>query len=233
MAVLDHFLFNSDYPTDKILFVLKGSTTISGFRTLHYIKTDMPVQLYMEGDYKIQGQSEIYPIHTYGGPLFTGLYSCVINGKCEAAIIIYDFYQQYSNKTFEYRIWGVAKDEDTKNIEISGNVNMMANKMAIDSDYDYPRFLGDGTISVDQTINHGLGYTPILKYWRKESNMEWNPSEYPGVYVDAYLSASRGWLGTPLTSQAQGDQLEVSNDWLKSVKLDGTNMEFYYRMYAS
>lgn len=242
MAVLDHFLFNSDYPTDKILWakteIITLHSTSSNRSTQIEFDTGIKGQLYAEGDYKLTTSDEVAPMldvaGSFIGPedLFVSIYSYMKNGTCWIGINWYDFTANcsYNNKKVEYRAWAYGSEEGTKNVDTGPTVNVAKNVLTLDSDADYPRLVGEGLLLSNQTVTHSMGFIPLVKYWRLYPNQTM-PS---GETTDVYMNVARGFIGDASGTTANlSDEINVTKATLKAAPLRSSEtITYYYRMYA-
>ena len=237
MAILEHFLFNSDYPTDKILWMNKGEITITSGDNGQLINTGMPVQLMVEGDWNFVGSDEVYPIDAnfiIGGIVPNGS-SFMVNGACHLYMYFSTLSSESVGKKIEYRIWGIARDEDAKNIDINGNTSQAAPKLTLSTDSNYPRFVGDGMLGIGQTFTHNLGYVPQVKIWGFTSNVGPIPGITPATYVDAYnFNSMRGYFGN-IANTPPVASLVITDKYIRSIVPSGYSdfNSYYYRMYIA
>lgn len=238
MAVLEHFLFNSDYPADKIVYMKKGTMTIRYnqiFRPqFDFIETGVGTQLYAEGDYKFDGSDEVYPLDGHSGPFpASSLISFMKDGTCIIAPMFLTTNPAHDGKQVEYRIWAYYGEQEAKNIDISDTTNVAKPKLAFTSDNNYPRFIGDGNFTLGQTYDHNLGFIPLTKCWRKTAN-----SEIPmpsGTYIaDMYQPMSVAYFGNAGANDEpfRNSMYQVSKTSIKTYAGSGGSSDgIYFRMY--
>lgn len=238
MAVLDHFLFNSDYPTDKIAFAYTGTMTINKtFQPMIVpVDTGISTLLYAEGDYKVSGSNRIRPLNAFSGESIIGsLVSYMNNGKCYIAPYWISTDSSNINKTIEFRIWGFYDEASAKNINMSKTASVAKPVLVFNSDENYPRFIGDGFISQGQTYTHNLGYIPLVKTWRLVKN---NPIPLPGgtLTVDTYSPLATAYFGNPNTTSDpyRTQEIQVSRTTIKTYTDSSAKSGegLYYRMYV-
>lgn len=170
MAVLEHFLFNSDYPADKLVFMKEVSVTIQQTWTPNcaFINTNCPVLLYPEGDYHVGSSTNVYPIcgvQFEGNTILTDVWTYMHNGECWIVPNARAFNSSDVGKTVNFRIWAYYGESEAKNTDISLTVNAAKPKLAINSDENYPRFIGDAYVTQGQEYTHSLGVIPYVKAW--------------------------------------------------------------------
>jgi hypothetical protein len=239
MAILDHFLFNSDYPTDKIVFATKETATIksggASNPTYFVINTGIKTQLYTEGDFKIEGSDAFYPLLPQNGlrpPIMGNTTSSMINGECWVGAYLFDWSGgEYAGKKVEMRLWAYCDEKDGENADIGATTNMFTPKLALTSDENYPKYIGSGFLNYGDVYYHRLGYIPLVKIWTHQVNV---PIE-PGVTGDAYYNAGFGYFGYPDVSRHSIDELiQVTNDRITTY-YDPSQTGYdgiYYRMYS-
>lgn len=190
MSNLKNFLFNSDYPTDKIVYATTGKIKITSSSPwvvlFDHHNTHIKTQLYAEGVYKIQGDDAIYPMTRMRArnTITTEAVTFMHGGECYASAYAISYNGSLLNKEITYWMWCYADEKEAKNIDITPTANLNENILSFDSDVNYPRFISDGFIEQGGTYTHGLGYKPYVKAWNKEYSEIEDPNG-----SDAYISA--------------------------------------------
>lgn len=234
MADPSHFLFNSDYPTDKIAFATTGSHTYaspSGVKYV-YINTHVPTMLYAEGDYKIRGSNASYSMED-GYDSDARLITFMYNGECWVGLEL-QYYDDSYGKIMDYRIWAYYGEEDGKNADIGATANITNRKLIFNSDENYPRFLADGYIVMGGWHPHGLGYIPIVKTWTQSPERSIpNPNGGGNINVQYYYKAPIGYFGNADISSYSADIIHVTNEhiWTHARQYPGDGVGVYYRIY--
>ena len=196
------------------------------------IRTGIGTQIYVEGDYRLRGSNEIYPlgVGTVGiGLIQNDLGAYMENGECVTIVYFYAFDEEEIGKTLDYRIWGYYDESAAKNIDIGTTSNIAKPKLTIDSDYNYPRFIGDGWVSQGQTYTHNLGYIPLVKAWIKTK--AWLDDE---TQVDYFKpSGTDLFFGNPESDPFRSSVIQVTNTQIKTFRNpDSENIDkTYFRMY--
>ena len=237
MAILEHFLFNSDYPTDKIVFMHEGEITLTATWTpcIDYVNTHIPTQLYGEGDYKLPGSDAVYPMDGMqegGSSTMLALASFMYNGECWVCPVAYTFESSLVGKKIKYRMWAYYGEETAKNTEIGTTANAAKPKLVMTSDENYPRFVGEGYVAQGQSYTHNLGYIPLVKTWSFIQN---SPTPMPGgttVNLDIYQQIYSAYFGTP-TGYYNESIIQVSNTTISTFPTTGSGrpVGVYFRMY--
>ena len=243
MAVLEHFLFNSDYPTDKLVFLQEGSVKPTStwqwyFKTFN---TKIKTQLYFEGDYSIQGSTNVYPITNSKQyeHMFVALASFMYNGECYVSVGAFTVDSGTINKTVNFRVWGIYGEEDAKNTDIGQTANAAKPKLTLTSDEEYPRFVGEGHMIPGEEYQHKLGFIPMLKAWGKfngdfpisDTSTTVNVDYYEPIGFDMYF-------GYPPNSQTGRSQhLQVTKNKINTyTEPSGSGLDqpidIYFRMYT-
>lgn len=241
MANLKNFLFNSDYSTDKIAYTKKDTYKITGSPSLTpryiFLNTHIATQLYAEGDYKIDGTDDVYPMGTWGSVIVpVACVSFMYNGECWLAIGVYAVDSSAINKTIEYRIWAYYGEKDAKNVDMPATVNTNQTRLALNSDENYPRFITDVEIAVGQTYTHSLGYIPYVKVWSKVSNEDVpKPDGGSGtIRTDTYASTPYAYFGDATSDAFSAYEVQVSDSTIKTYAGHGGYEpdHQYFRIYA-
>ena len=224
MANPEHFLFNSDYPTDKIVWMVEGTISITPQtikKDWYYesYNTHSPVMLYAEGDYYFEDEpGVVYPMQE------------LLDGDNIMAI------RDHMSRTMHYRMWAYASESEAKNTDFGPTANIAKPRIVFTSDENYPKFVGDGFLACGSSYTHSLGYMPLVKKWHFWKNREvFDPVNYGQyIYADYYSPEGYGFFGTPWVNDSWRDKIvQVTNSQLitfsgpETASGDGN----YYRMY--
>lgn len=244
MSTLEHFLFNSDYPTEKIVHMHEGRIEMSSGLTFYrdYVNTHIPVQLYTEGDYKISGSDSVYPFGMMGNNdethVITTLGSFMYQGECWVSVVVAPFGEAALGKTLSYRIWSYYDEETAKNTDIKMTTDIAKPRIALTSDDNYPKFVGSGYVTQGQSYNHNLGYIPITKTWSLVENSTFILPGGITVTADAYVPQSYVYFGDASSLYGwSGDVVQVSNTQIITYPPNPTEPDetvpsgVYFRMY--
>lgn len=243
MADIEHFLFNSDYPTDKIVFTQKDKFQITAAWTLitKFINTHIPVLLYADGDYTLPNSTAVYPIDGRSNAetitaitLITFMYQ----GECWIEMAAISFNSSLEGKSLPYRIWCYYDEDKSENIDISATTNLSGPKIAFTSDNNYPRFIGSGYINQGQSYNHNLGFIPIVKTWSVTKNAQVTMPDGSTAYTDLYGLNQSPYFGNASNYYGWGDgTVQVSDTYIKTYipssmpEGDEVPSGVYFRMY--
>jgi hypothetical protein len=238
MSDLKNFLFNSDYPTDKIVYTTTGKikiTSSSPWVVMYdHHNTHINAQLYAEGVYKIEGDDTIYPMVTVSTrqSIMSGAVTFMNWDECYVSACFISF-GGLLNKEVTYWMWCYADEKQSKNIDIMPTSTVNKNILSLDSDANYPRFIGDGFIEQGGSYTHGLGYKPYVKAWNK-MHYEIEDPEGSGtnITIDGY----------EITAEAYFGEYTEDNPWV--IRVTDTQISagpttdpdyyrgYYYRLYA-
>lgn len=241
MSNLKNFLFNSDYPMDKIAFTKKDSFTIpssQAFRPhLVYTNTHIKTQLYAEGDYTVNGQNIVRPMGNGGhdGITVHG-FAFMYNGECWVGIAVYATQSSAVGKVINYRLWAYYGDKDAKNADISATANTNQSRLSLNTDNNYPRFILDGEIANGQKYTHSLGFIPYVKTWQKYTNVEIDAPDGSGttITINSYEQNSAAYFGDASSDVFRAIMTQVSDTEVITYSTDDPNdsQYVYFRLYA-
>lgn len=192
MANLERFIFNSDYPMDKIVFYGYGSTTIpaksgstNGTKTIniphHLLFTPLPLAVCATNEAFTDTRTFEPVPDTWGMNLV----------QADATNITIKFENgQTSTKTVYYRVYGLLPENATQEV---GKNSRQSSKLIFNTDLVYAPLIFSGIVTEDldtthvanvnvthgykeiQTqasrieIEHNLGRSPFVLYWRETS----------------------------------------------------------------
>lgn len=221
LDTLYRFIFNSDYPTDKIVYLKEGSVQLdsSGQAT---VTLDMPLDRvpYIKGCISLDDWQTSIGLGTTrlaSGGNITDLILANIGYWGDDVELQLDL-DRHANATVKYRLWGVIAENDT-GIEASKNNTISKTKLAFSTDNNYPRLIKEGIAKSGETVAHNLKRVPYVDYWYSyASNVKQPMYEPTGVMTTA---ASTNWP----TVSADEDNLYFK-------QLNGTNIYYYYRIYG-
>ena len=204
MEFLDRFVFNSDYPMDKVVFCSYGNTTIpaksggtNGTRTItiphNLLFTPLPIA--------VCATSEAFTdTRTYEPVPDTWGMNVV---QADASNITIKFENgEASTKTVYYRVYGLLPENATQE---AGKTSRQSSSLIFDTDKVYAPLIFSGIITTDldstnvATVNvtfgfkelqtqanrivveHNLGKSPYIMYWRETSGTI-SVIGYPDMY---------------------------------------------------
>lgn len=235
MAIPEHFLFDSDYPTDKIAFLDKGEMTISQTTwqvQYELINTHIKTLVYPEGDWNIQGSSEIHPMEDTPTGVRCYVGSFMYQGECWICKIIFHFHQEDSGKIIEYRLWGVVSENEGKNADVGLTASVAKPSLQFTSDENYPKFVLDGTIDQGQTFTHDLGYIPITKIWRMYHETITMPDS-SSANIDLWQPDYSAYFGSSGQGWDTSDVTQITKTQLRTFPNSYGGLKVYFRMYIA
>lgn len=173
---LNRFLFNSDYPTDKIVWLYEGQfTTTDDIDTIeinmaNVVGTAAPI--FVKGAVTLDDWATSIMIGTNysqaGKNASVELrYSCY-NGQ--ARVLLYPDFRSFPNRTAKYRLWAVQREDIDFAIDYGKNSAVSKSRMKFNSNLNYPRLYKDGVAKSGETIQHDLGKIPYVDYWYQIQN---------------------------------------------------------------
>lgn len=217
LDTLYRFIFNSDYPTDKVVWLYEGSVKLnsSGQATV-----TLDIQLdrvpYIKGCISLDDWQTSIGLGTTrlasGGNVTDLIIANVYNSELDLNL------QRHANATVKYRLWGVLSENDT-GIEANRNNAISKTKLAFSTDNNYPRLIKEGIAKSGETVHHGLGRIPYADYWYSWANNMNYPSYEPSGVMTTAASAN-----VPTMSA------DKDNVYFKQV--GGSDVYYYYRIYG-
>lgn len=228
---LGHFIFNSDYPTDKIVWLKEGQTTSPSSVTTKYVNFNMldifgtNLPIFVKGAYSFNNWQSAYMIGTrnsatnepdtyidvglrYGGK------NSVIPPAGTLQLSVATTNSQGASKSLKYRLWGVVPEFTQQAVDRPKNSSATKSKLIFNSDMNYPRLFKDGVANAGDVITHNLGRAPYVDYWVLSNDITgtWNYNPTGG--------AGSGYTGAGIRANNS------------TVTFWGSNTVYYYRIYA-
>lgn len=217
LDTLYRFIFNSDYPTDKVVWLYEGSVKLnsSGQATVA-----LDIQLdrvpYIKGCISLDDWQTSIGLGTTrlasGGNVTDLIIANVYNSELDLNL------QRHANATVKYRLWGVLSENDT-GIEANRNNAISKTKLAFSTDNNYPRLIKEGIAKSGETVAHNLKRIPYVDYWYSWANNMQYPSYEPSGVMTTAASAN-----VPTMSA------DEDNVYFKQV--GGSDVYYYYRIYG-
>ena len=161
LDTLYRFIFNSDYPTDKVVWLYEGSVKLnsSGQATV-----TLDIQLdrvpYIKGCISLDDWQTSIGLGTTrlasGGNVTDLIIANVYNSELDLNL------QRHANATVKYRLWGVLSENDT-GIEANRNNAISKTKLAFSTDNNYPRLIKEGIAKSGETVGLFMLGIPLIK----------------------------------------------------------------------
>ena len=198
MAVLEHFSFNSDFAPDNIVFMQEGSGTIEDvdgtYGVAVKINTHIKTLVFADGDY-LSTDGERFPFGQTTEKVDCECYSAMCNGECWLFVTITSSEASDVGKTVPFRVWGYCDEQDGKNADIGTTANISKQVLSLDSDNNYPKYIGSFHAERTVAYNHNLGFIPICKVWVYLDNMPVKLPDGTHLVVTLVGKREKGFLG--------------------------------------
>ena len=225
---LNHFLLNSDFPMDKVVWMFEGESNTSQYSSTT-IRNNLPYKnypIFAKGMATIDNWQTAFPLGA-SRPLSDKPYdstslSYIVNND-DHYIYLSWFINSTSNATIKYRLWAVAREDYDLGNDYgkTSSYNYSKTHLKFDSTKNYPRLIKDGIAKSGDTITHGLGYTPHVDFWWTATNDNFN---YGWNYTPSGRLGSQSST-TPATIQATDQTITFKQNY-------GSDIYYYYRIYA-
>lgn len=224
---LNHFIFNSDYPTDKIVWLKEGQTTTPssvGNKTVTFNMANelgSPLSIFVKGAWSNDNWATSYMIGTSrtatsSPQMYIGTYLDWNNNNLRLQIQISN--SAATSKTIKYRLWGVVRDDAQQAVEYPKNASVGKAKLIFNTELNYPRLYKDGIAKAGDVIEHNLQKIPYVDFWQSITSSDNQFSKY-------WIYRNRtGGFG----SQNESDCIRATDT---TITFMGTGY-YYYRIYA-
>ena len=164
------FLKNSDYPMDKVVLMVEGSIVLNNW-DLPYSKAinhGLPFTPLVMGSWSFTpdfASSKDFGLLIYASPSVEQVTLLTTATQIQFGAL----FNNDNNRTIYYRLYAFAPSDYAGDV-LAPNVNT---GFRINSDLNYMKLWGDGVIAfagaTPRTINHGLGYKPMVLAWVQTS----------------------------------------------------------------
>lgn len=244
---IGHFMFNSDYPVDKIIWLREDTLELDRYTSFVWSGSKLPsigYPAFIKGICTVDDWETAYPMSEatpFPGTPGSGNTNYAYlewqqydwNREGQETFRVRAHMPDYTDKVLRFRIWGVQREDIAMAIDYGRTNNSSKSHLKFDSSKNYPRLVMDGVAKAGETVYHNLGRIPYVDYWYIFANKN---SEDPfrggwtyethgqlGGYDDPYdnwpsVQATKDVLRfMPSTS---GEQSETATDW------------YYYRIYT-
>ena len=238
---LKHFVFNSDYPTDKIIWMYEGSQeswdddSIGKWQEIPVNKIlGTKVTIFVKGSYSVDDWQSSWMIGSkddgangfvhmsWGlvGPDYSTSYGVSLDFDG-------NFPRFYPGKTIKYRLWGVCREDTRDAAEYAKNASKTKSKLIFNTDLNYPRLYKDGVAKSGETITHNLGRIPYVDYWFNYDNtFKWSWRYQPYSYFTNSSPYEAGVKATDKTITFSKVTYNNEDDILGDY-----DAYYYYRIY--
>lgn len=229
---LNRFIFNSDYPTDKIIWLYEGQTTSPSSITTKTVDIDVAKDLgsseaiLVKGAWSRDNWASAYMV---GSPYqATASPEKYINvdvtwrnwGSNQGLKLnVATRNSAGASKTIKYRLWGVQREDINYAIDYPKNSTATKSKLIFSSDNNYPRIYKEGIAKGGDVIEHNLGRIPFADYWVMYFNADGTLNTW------TYNPSGQVSGGTTSNSRMQATD--------KRITFGGSSSDYYYyRIYA-
>ena len=229
---LSRFIFNSDYPTDKIIWLYEGQFTTPSAGNTTTINIDVPAMtgsnypIFVKGAWSLDNWQTSYMLGTTNTAttspakyITTGLIWETYHGS-RLRLDVGTTNSAGASKSGKYRMWGVQRDDIDFAIDYNKNSAATKSKLIFNSENNYPRLYKEGVAKSGDVIEHSLGRIPYIDYWYSFSNnltSSW-------TYYPHGVMRSSGTYNWP-TVKATDKQVTFT-------KSGSSDVYYYYRIYA-
>ena len=174
-ANAQNFLINSDYPMDKVVYLLSDSASMTGGTSLT-IPHGLPFTPLVDMVWSYNSNFSV----TYSdnaGPAPSAVYGWVfdlqVTVQSDATNIYINAGGPAAAATVYYRVFAFQPDDS--NVELPATASS-GDSFVLNSTYNYAKLLTAGHVSygtgaVSMVIPHNLGYIPQVKVWLKSTRL--------------------------------------------------------------
>lgn len=218
---MNDFLFNSDYPIDKVIWTWEGDVPASGYaKTIAHGLGAVP---FCKGIATTDNWNTT--ISSGAGTLDASAQN--FNNSLDIGSDGTNVYiWWYGTATAKVRVWGVFDETTTQNVDAAPTAQVSDGKFIFNTDYKYPALVKEGTVDVSSanvTITHNLGYIPVCDIWAYNNSM----------------GGSNKWfdkINNAVITQFNGVDTDVkissTNIVFKKASGSPSTTKYYYRIYA-
>ena len=235
---LGHFIFNSDYPVDKVVWLYEGSYTSPSTDTLQNIYIPMGDLLGSNLTIFVKGAATydnwatsimIGALHSRAGENTS--ISMGWESTSGGRLHLTSDMRSHKSKTIKYRLWGVVRDDIQQAVDYPKNTSIGKTKLVLDTGLNYPRLYKDGVAMSGETIHHNLERIPYIDYWYL--------TKYPSTVTANGISRSwqyrpSGRFGASLPTLPTIWATNKTITFRQMVTADNETRDiyYYYRIYA-
>lgn len=225
LDTLYRFIFNSDYPTDKVVYLKEGQVTLNGSGYAS-VSIDNPLDKapYIKGCISLNNwQSSLMfgTTRTASAGNVTDLIIATLRSFNNVLTLELNM-SKHANATVKYRLWGVISEDNT-GIEATKNSSITKSKLIFNSENNYPRLIKDGIAKSGETVEHNLKRIPFIDYW-----YDWNSTSRLKNVTYNFQPSGEFTTGASTTTPT----VLADEDKLYFKKLNNDDVYYYYRIYA-
>lgn len=236
---LDRFIFNSDFPIDKVVWLYEGQTTSpSSAGATNYTVINLEditgekEPLFVKGIYTVDNWTTSYMMGT-------NIVTSDPNKNVTMGVTWYKDYNDHkakldigiSSRTMysvslpvAYRLYGLAREDTRSAASYTKNASTMKNKLVFNTDNNYPRLFKDGIAKSGDVIEHNLNKIPYVDYWLCNSALTYISYDPYGKFENNETHASI--RATDKTITFTQEEVILNGQTVKQ------DCWYYYRIYA-
>ena len=236
---LGHFIFNSDYPTDKIIWLYEGQFTTTSSTSTFYI--NLPDNMGAGAPIFCKGA---VTLDNWASSIMVGTGYSQAGKNASMYIVFYTYngvsrlqvdvdFRSFPNKTAKYRLWGVQREDISNSTDYPKNTAFMKNKLILDSDRNYPRLCLEGVAISGETVKHNLGKIPYIDYWYQIQRTI-SPYTKENAFLSSWRYNPKGALNASIGNYPTitATDKEVTFSKMLVNGNEQTDVLYYYRLYA-
>lgn len=243
---LNHFIFNSDYPIDKVVWLYEAQATSPNTGVTQTINIDVPSMTGSKLPIFVKGA---FTVDDWSTALMMGANVDAIDST-KAVSISMDWTNSPSahlqlsmasrtasavGKTVKYRLWGVCREDMRDAIDYAKNQSVTKSKLIFDTGRNYPRLYKDGIAKSGDVVEHNLGKIPYVDFWCNNANYFYPDRDYLTSYWSYRPS---GLFGGQSLHTRSGIRATDKTITFTTQTIDGNDgpedrrVWYYYRIYA-
>ena len=165
-----NFLINSDYPMDKVVYLLSGSVTMDG-STFFQIPHGLPFTPLIDLTWSYQADFSVSYTNNAGPAPASApgyIFDLQVAVESDATNLYFSAHGPASAKTVYYRVFGFQPDDS--NVSLPSTVSA-ADTFILNSGSNYAKLLIAGHTAyssgaVNVVVPHNLGYLPQVQVWQ-------------------------------------------------------------------
>ena len=229
---LNRFIFNSDYPIDKVIWLYENSATTPANGNSSTTNIDVPsmigstAPIFVKGAWSLDNWQTAYMMGaSYSATASPAKYITAGIawenwGGSKLVLSLSTTNSAAAGKTLKYRMWGVQRDDIDYAIDYPKNSTVTKSKLAFNTDNNYPRLYKEGVAKSGDVITHNLGRIPYIDYWYSAFNnltTSWS-------YAPHGVMRSSGTYNYPT--------VKATDSTVTFCAVSGSTYYYYYRIYA-
>jgi len=153
-----NFLFNSDFPIDKII----------GFQTGSFTKTSADSAPFVVAHgfsfaplYILQWSTSSTFVPAFSEQLLGDGFTPLLEAQTTATDVKFFYNVPSAPVTFHYRVYFMMPPD----VDVSVPILTGLDNFRLNTDFNYTKIIEEGKILSTTTITHGLGYFPLVDFW--------------------------------------------------------------------